>query len=112
MMCLLVVVLAIGFTSCDDDAAMIEEILYTVIFENDLSTNIDIYVDDLRDSNGFKNKGLVLAGSSRTVSDMVVGVDYILRAVIAGEFVDDYFLEQAFDNDDKNVTTLTITISD
>ncbi len=96
---------------CQDDSDIEESIKYTLIIENTTSEDVDIYLNANLDQSGFVYEGTVLAGQSKRIANLVIDVNYTLRAVLVGRPVEEYFDERNFVNNDPEKFDLIIQIT-
>ncbi len=107
----LLIALSLAFFGCQDDSDIEETIKYTLTIENNTSEDVDVYLNGNLDQSGFVNEGTVMAGQSKQISNLVIDVNYTLRAVLSGKPLEEYFDERNFVNNDPEKFDLTIQIT-
>ena len=109
---LLLMIIGLAIVSCKKEDDIEETVKYTLTVENTTSEDVDLYLNGHLDNSGFVNEGTVLAGTNKKISNLVVSVNYTLRAVVAGEPLEDFFDEQDFVNKDAEKFDMTIQITE
>ena len=108
---LLLIVIAFTIFSCQKEDKIEESVKYTLTVENKTSEDVDLFLNGHLDNSGFVSEGTVMAGRSKKISNLVVSVNYTLRASLAGEAHEDHFDEQNFVNKDASKFDMTIEIT-
>ena len=106
----LLLIIGLANFSCNKNDDVEESVKYTLTVENTTSQNVDIYLNGHLDNSGFVSEGTVSAGTNKKIQNLVVNVNYTLRAVVAGEPLEDFFDEQNFVNKDAEKFDVTIQI--
>lgn len=97
-------------TSCDKDDDPVDEDFFTLTIENRSGVDLDIYLKSSR-NNKYDSQGTVTDGNDRSISNLVVGVQYTVGIIEAGGDPEDINNESTFTNDDPQTTEYVLTIN-
>ncbi|RKQ51721.1 hypothetical protein BXY85_2753 [Roseivirga pacifica] len=107
----LVLVLTFAFTGCKNDDDPSEEVKFSLIVNNNTQQSIDVYLkDDVTATSTFINQGTVVAGGSKTVANLVISVNYTVRAVAVGGDPEagPFLLNQTFSSSNNSNITYNV----
>ena len=107
------IVLIAGFvfalSACNNDDDDVEEVVhYTLAVKNASAHEAQIFMSSNLQGSGFVSKGTVQSGNTIEIKELIVDVEYKLRAVETGKSVDDYFDEHTVKYSDKGTYNLTV----
>lgn len=103
---MLLSIVAILGCSEDDEASVPQ---YNIKVTNTTASNVVVFLS--ADGGQFVSKGNIPSGQFREFNDVVLSVNYTLRASLEGETAEDYFSEQQFMNSNPDVLSLNFDIT-
>ena len=95
-------------SSCGEDEPEIQT--YKIKVTNITSNDADVYISS-NGGNSFESKGSIPAGEFREYT-LALNVSYTMRASWKGNSVDQYFDQQLISNDNPDIISLNVDISE
>jgi hypothetical protein len=98
-------------SSCDKNDP-VDAVTYTLTVHNKSSVNADVYMKSDVANATFVKEGTVTKGGSLKITQLVMDVNYVIRAVEAGKDQNMYFTERTVKNTQTDKFDMSIDITD
>src|SRR5690606_4703012 len=90
----LIILNVLFWSSCNNDDNPEDKVKYSLMIENKTSQNLEIHLDSELNHPAHGNLGTFMAGQAKQITDLMVGINYTLRAITPGGDLANPFYEK------------------